>query len=295
MDFTRAVLLAFLVLPLPLWSAPANVTIRAAADTTLISGEPTNNLGGSSTLIVGTTAQDSTAHMLIRFDLGTNLPAGAVITGVVFNLTVTKASVSGPASTFEVHRLLLPWGEGTGNGSTGSAAKPDAATWRDRFAPDTPWSEPGAAAPGDYSAVVSASAHVDQPAPYAFGFTSNLVADVQTWLDHPDLNFGWLLRSQSEAVPQTARRIASREDPTAPPTLVLSYVVQASPIRISSFLIRGGSALLDWAGGSAPFQIESKSSLSETNWGIVLVTQTNTASFPVAGDQAFFRVGGQSQ
>jgi len=48
------------------------------------------------------------------------------------------------------------------------------------------------------------------------------VADVQSWVDNPASNFGWMLMSESEDVPGTARRFGSRE--TSPvPTLVVTF------------------------------------------------------------------------
>ena len=49
--------------------------------------------------------------------------------------------------------------------------------------------------------------------PYEFESTFDTVADLQLWLNHPENNFGWMLISQSEDTPFTARRFNSREEP----------------------------------------------------------------------------------
>ena len=115
-------------------------------------------------------------------------------------------------SNFELHRMLQDWGEGKKTGLQGALATAGEATWTARSAPATKWSKPGAAAPTDFQTQPSATISMGANGSYTFRSSSNLVADVQSWLDNSTTNFGWILISQGEAIPGTARRIASREN-----------------------------------------------------------------------------------
>ena len=288
---TRAYFAVLVVLSATAGLYGDTITLLPTADTTLFETYPNNNLGSSLTLVAGTTARGPRARALIQFNLETNLPAGAVITSVSLQLQVTKESTLGAKnSNFELRRLLVPWGEGNKSPSGGAPASPGEATWNARFAPDVLWGQPGAAETNDYSSTVSAVVAVDQPGSYQFTSTTNLVADAQLWLDHPDVSFGWLLRSQSEDVEQTARRWASREDPVLGPKLAVEYSPPSAPFRITSIVVGTSNAVIRWTEGTPPYQLQSKISLTETNWNTISILQTNNATFPIATSQAFFRV-----
>jgi hypothetical protein len=55
---------------------------------------------------------------------------------------------------------------------------------------------------------------------------AGMIADVQSWLDHPPQNFGWLL-TNDELVPYIAYRFDSREAPVggAPPVLTVRWLL----------------------------------------------------------------------
>jgi hypothetical protein len=96
------------------------------------------------------------------------------------------------ARTVELHKLLADWGEGTSHApmgeGDGAPATSNDATWRHRFFDSLFWTTQG----GDFSAVVSASQSVGSTGQYTWSSTQ-MVADVQSWLDNPDSNFGWLV------------------------------------------------------------------------------------------------------
>jgi hypothetical protein len=190
-----------------------SVSLLPVADTTLFQFLPTNNLGGTVNLLGGTTMNGANNRPLLRFDLS-SLPAGATIT----NVTLTLTDLSGgtfPASTFELHRVLVDWGEGNKTGNQGQPASTGEATWNSRFHSITDWAAPGGAAGADYATAVSGATLVS-PAlgtnVYTFASTANMVADAQLWFDTPGVNFGWLLISDGEGTAQTSRRFASSED-----------------------------------------------------------------------------------
>jgi hypothetical protein len=199
------------------------ITLVPVADTALFEQAPDNNLGGLSDVPAGTTRLLKRGRGLFKFDLS-GIPPNATITSAAFTIHVVKEPASGSASTFELHRVLKDWGEGTGAKPTqGSPATSGQATWNNRFHPSTPWSPAGGGSGFDYVAAFSATAFIDTPGSYTFQTTTGLVADVQAWVKNPATNFGWMLISQSEGTPKTARRLGTRENANNSPALVLSF------------------------------------------------------------------------
>ena len=89
---------------------------------------------------------------------------------------------------------------------------------------------------------------------------AGLVADVQAWINNPSSNFGWLLISENEVSPETARRFGAREDPTHAPVLTISYSLPSLSVTIqppSQTVPVGGTATFTAnATGSAPFSYQ---------------------------------------
>ena len=197
--------------------AEETVVIAAAKDNTLYenaTGALSNGVG--SFLFVGKTGQApgiSLRRTVIAFDIAGNVPAGATVTGATLTLNVSNMALGGGGapSVVELHRILADWGEGTSNagppGGRGTAATTGDATWIHTFFNTGMW----AAAGGDFSPTVSASKDVDD-----FRFHSwsgaQMVADVESWLDTPADNFGWIIIG-NETDSRSARRFDSRENP----------------------------------------------------------------------------------
>ncbi len=120
----------------------------------------------------------------------------------------------------------------------GDVAEPGEANWTHRFAqtPET-WTTPGGAAGNDFVTGASADQLIlgTGESPYHFLDTAELRADVQSWLDNPQSNFGWMLICDLEDEPGTARRFASREDPFNPPVLSVDFAVVPEPATLSFF------------------------------------------------------------
>ena len=156
---------------------------------------------------------------VLAFDIAGNIPAGSTITAVTLSLNMSRTFADTPR-TVELHKLLGDWGEGTsdagGEEGGGAPATPKDATWRHRFFDTIFWTNQG----GDFSATVSASQSVGGIGPYTWSSTQ-MVADVQSWLDNPASNFGWLvLGDESEFT--TAKRFDTRES-ASPPVLTIQY------------------------------------------------------------------------
>jgi hypothetical protein len=212
----RAIVLALLVfLPPPALRADT-ITIVADRDTSIFKDLPNNSAGADQSMFIGTTRSSSPRRALIDFDIAGSIPAGAIITSV--RLTLFEEQ-SAPGETrarpIELHRLLADWGEGTtGQGQNtktgrGFPTPPDGttATWTSRFYNSVPWSTPG----GDFLAASSGSTLVGTARQaYVWDSTASMVSDVQSWLDDPTSNFGWLLLGDESAA-LTARRFDTRE------------------------------------------------------------------------------------
>lgn len=157
---------------------------------------------------------------LVAFDVSGSVPAGSVITGVTLTLEMSK-TIAGPTPV-ELRRVTSDWGEGTsdaeGSEGIGAPATKDDATWLHTFYPGSFWATVG----GDFSAATSAVQTVDDLGTYVWGSTPEMVADVQSWLDSPGTNFGWLVLGD-ESVPPTAKRFNTRENGSGSPQLAITF------------------------------------------------------------------------
>jgi hypothetical protein len=100
---------------------------------------------------------------------------------------------------------------------------------------------------------------------YTFAST-NLVADVQFWLDHPTNNFGWIMISHSESTMATARRFGSREDSRNAPALTVVFTPPAL-LRIDRLEhVQDDLKLYFTAEAGKSYAVESRDSLSLGAW-----------------------------
>lgn len=210
------------------FSADADmISINPSKDNTLYQynpsvGDVSNALGFH--FFAGETADSELRRGVVAFDIAGNIPPGSTIKAVTLTLNMSR-TVSGTL-TVELHKLLADWGEGTsraqGEEGTGAPATPNDATWRHRFYATVFWTTQG----GDFSPTVSASQSVDGIGQYMWS-SAQMVADVQSWLDSPASNFGWLVLGD-ESTTATAKRFDTRES-TNPPVLMIDYMPAASP------------------------------------------------------------------
>ena len=227
---------ALILISRPAFGESFTLNLQPSADTTLVEVEPDKALGGADFFNAGTAANSSRNRALLFFDLTGLIPVGAQITSVLLSMDVVRQPVADSvSSSFSLRRVFTAWGEGTvyqedplSPGKGGPAESGDA-TWNHRFYNDTAWSSPGGAAGVDFSTEISSSTIV-----YGLGDlvmfenTPELVSDVEFWMEHPELNFGWMLMTESEAQRRTARSFASRESGYGP-TLIIDFVVVPEP------------------------------------------------------------------
>lgn len=204
------------------------VSITVSKDNTLIQ-EPEGalSLGAAAHFYsgrVGPFGGGTIRRGVIAFDVASAVPAGAVITEV--NLSLYMSQTVTAEQTIVLKRLLADWGEGTSDtfGGFGAPSTPNDATWLHRFYPDVFWSSPG----GDFSSTVSASQSVANIGWYTWNSTPQLIADVQSWLDDPSNNFGWLVQG-NESVAHTVKQFAGKAaEPDEHPVLEITYRLPAN-------------------------------------------------------------------
>ncbi|MHB8520670.1 MAG: DNRLRE domain-containing protein [Limisphaerales bacterium] len=276
------------------------MTLPSVADTSLFENTPDGNLGGLDSIPVGTTKQLKRSRGLFKFNV-TGIPSNAVITSVAFTLHVVQDPPTPVNSTFDLHRVSQPWGEGQElSDRRGSPASTGEATWNARLFPAILWSQPGAAAPADFVSSVSAATLIKGAGNYTFASTANLIGDVQFWVNNPTNNFGWILISESEDAAETARRIATREvsTPGSKPALVVQFILPP-PLRIYSAAVTNNQFQFAFsAETNQAYLVEFRPTLdplAATNWA-TLTNLTATATNIVVTDalapdtQRFYRV-----
>ena len=215
-----------------LGAGAASLTLIPSADTSLIEIAPTNNNGGQAWLLSGKIQNDVyRVRALMKFDISA-LPTNAVVLSTTLTVEVTRQPGDGLANApFGLYRMLRPWGEGDKVATTvpgqGLPATAGEATWRHAFFPTNEWTLPGGASGVDFSEIESSFQFIygTGQSPYRFESTPELVADVQSWVNNPQSNYGWMLLCDDEATIFTARRFGSREDSAAPPLLEIEYFV----------------------------------------------------------------------
>ena len=272
------------------WAFAATATIPADADTTLHENAPANNFGGRTSLQAGTSGGAGTrARALLTFNVGAAIPPGATILATRLNLTATDASAVSQA--FELRRVFRPWSEGVQAAAAGGPAATNDATWSHRLYPNVAWNAPGGSPGTDFASAASAEISVGNAGAYRVESTPQLVADVQSWLDTPESNYGWMLLGKNEGALLSARTFASRENTAQAPSLQIDFTTDTPGFNVTSIVRTNGEATLNWTGGRAPFQVVTRTDLLPGAWTPVgAPVATNNATVSAAATQGFFRV-----
>lgn len=204
-------------------ASAAIINITPSKDNTLyefdpVEGDLSNALGNH--FFAGLTLMDHLRRGVLAFDIAGSIPAGSTITGVTLSLNMSR-TLTETARIVELHKLLADWGEGTSVApdpeGQGAPATLNDATWRHGFFDTIFWTTQG----GDFSATVSASQSVGSLGQYTWSSTQ-MVADVQSWLDNPASNFGWLVLG-NESDLGSAKRFDTRES-ASPPVLTIQFI-----------------------------------------------------------------------
>ena len=231
----------------------ATAVVTAVADGSISSSPIGPTYLGNAAVRAGGTHDGQIMRALFRFDLSEAVPVGAVVRSATITMQVTRMpdgsdSVPPQNSLFELHRVLQGWDEVS-------------VSWNERSS-GVPWTAPGASAAGDVARAVSSSAFVSSLGSYTFGSSDALVADIQAWVNAPGTNFGWLLQSQGETTPKTARLFASREAAEGiRPTLSVTFdpPVPATPPVLTVLPVANGQVRFSFsAEASRPYVVEAR-------------------------------------
>ena len=220
--------------------------------------DATGNSCAIGALYAGATRFAGSRRALVHFDVASAIPVGSTIHSVELRTTVLRAGSSASATdVYDLHRVQADWGESSGAGAStcfggsGAPAATSDATWSHRLWPSTPWT-----AGGDFAATASGSSAVPRSGSAVWLTQPGMVADVQSWLDSPAGNHGWIIIGE-EAISTTAREIDSR-DGTSPPELVIDYSPSATtppevpdgrfapPLRVNKLSANGNDIEVSW-------------------------------------------------
>ena len=278
------------------------VTLFPSADATLIELKPTNSLGGATWLAAGLTQNGNTNRALIQFDIAAAVPAGSTILDIGVRVTVTRTPVDGNAdSLFSLRRLLRPWNEGSAlpedsfYPGLGAPAQPGDATWTHASWGTNEWTIPGGQEDVDYAGAFSSATGIAGLGDYSFE-GNGLITDAQLWLDHPEQNFGWMLKTEEEESIFTARRFGSREleDAGESPQLLITYL---PPIVLTNVHVASNRLSLTFnTEFGYPYRVESRATAGGTNawtvltnFGLILSPGPRTATDALTNTARFYR------
>jgi hypothetical protein len=201
---------------------PQTVVMTSSKDNTLyfaLDGGLSN--GAGTHIFSGTTSGQQIRRALLAFDVASQVSPGSHITRASLKLHISQSRAG--AQPLELRRVTADWGEGgsfagTSRDGGGGIAQAGDATWIHRFKPDRVWTNAG----GDFASAADATAQGTSDVTWESSAT--MISRVQSWLDQPSTNFGWLILG-NETVQATATRLDSREIETQStrPTLTIEF------------------------------------------------------------------------
>ena len=209
--------------PTPTPAAPTVVLTPSKDNTLYESANGSLSNGTGEHFFAGNNNGGSTRRGLIAFDLSA-IPASATVNSVTLTLNMSRTTAD--SVNVSLHGVLADWGEAgsraQGEQGGGGAAMTGDATWLHRFSDTQTWDNPD----GDFASAASATIQVGGLGPYTWGSTSEMVADVQAWVDNALSNFGWMVRgAEGAGVTRSAKRFDTREvgAPDNRPVVVVEY------------------------------------------------------------------------
>ncbi|MEY3172785.1 MAG: hypothetical protein RLZZ436_698 [Planctomycetota bacterium] len=198
------------------------VQLSAVRDTTIYdtSAQALSNGTGQYLVSGGASGSIAARRGLLAFDLqSAGIPEGATIIDAVLTLNVAESF--GNTLSVGLHPVSRSWGESAsdaaGNELDGAAALAGDATWLFSRFDSAAWALPG----GDIGGA-SATSQVDGPGAWQWA-GGGVVADVQQWLDQPQLNHGWMLRSSESVGDIKTFHSRNSSNPALQPQLEITY------------------------------------------------------------------------
>lgn len=262
------------------------VTFQCSKDTSMYKESGGWTGGTSYSVICGVNSQDSVRRSLLKFDVAALIPAGATINGVSVVLNMVAYESVTPAS-MDLRRVLQPWGESNAMGAgvyVGALAQIGDATWTHAQFPSVLWTLSG----GDALGTPSAATVVATSGTCTWASTPGLVADVQSFLDAPATNHGWLLACTDETVFGTTKTFSPRGSGPSSPRLVVSYTPFAPGDPYTDFCAGDGG------GTPCPCVLPGQPNYgcrnSASNWGAKLVATGNPGASAATDTMSLYTV-----
>lgn len=227
--FSLATSTLFAAVLLPSLALAETIRLTPSADGTLYeSASNAESSGIGPALFVGRIFQSGglLRRGLVQFDVASSLPEGAIIQETRLGMRLSRKAPDLGETTLALHRVLEPWGEGSSNagglGGLGADATPGDVTWTKSAFPGADWTQAG----GSFVAEASDTLSINDLGDIVWESSAGLVADVQLWLDQPELDHGWAILGDETQL-GTAVRLDSRENAVASvrPFLEISYSV----------------------------------------------------------------------
>jgi hypothetical protein len=189
-----------------------------ATDTRLRKPFPDTNYGELNLLTVDASPESG---VLLRWDVSA-IPQGSLILGASMTLTVTDAS----ADDFEVYGVNRNWIEGQ-------------ATWNIAAA-GVPWGAPGASALSDRGPELVGLLSAPATGSTTVILNPEGLAALQSWVNSPSVNFGFLVQNYTNAVDALAFRSSEAATATRP-KLEITYAAPTTPPVNSAPTVNAGT------------------------------------------------------
>ena len=192
-------------------------------DTHIAEFFPNNNMGENDLFEAARYAGDldtDDKNMLIAFDLSSVDPEREGLLSADLILTLADTRNGNSAKNLVCYRLLKPWNEGNrANSIDGDLALPGEATWFAAKRGELNWDNPGGDVVDEPADEIEVGSAINQE--YAWRITDY----IKFWLEHPDSNFGALLKEENPSLQNGTKVFYSSEHNSANlrPKLVLTY------------------------------------------------------------------------
>jgi hypothetical protein len=258
--------------------AQSTISIVTSKDTTLYESNNGNRANGGGRGMfcgrVGAGGNFGRRRAMVQWNIAGSIPAGSKILSASFDMWIDQSPAFLPIVT-EVHRITTNWSQGNnvapGNGGAGGNTGNGESTWLHKNYPSQLWNNAG----GDF-APTSFTFDLPGIGPFVTPSNAAIVADVQSMLDNPGGNFGWLLKTD-EVLGTTARRMNTREAPVFKPELIITYLAPGTVATHGT----------GWPVNGAPFQLNLSGSANGGN--VIPITLTNAPSPSIGAN--FFTIG----
>lgn len=210
------------------------IVLNPTKDTTLYDDSEFFSNGAGSYMFTGQTNGTANRRALMKFDIAASIPAGSTINSASLQLYMSRTQAGD--EIVRLHVILADWGEGlsnpSGNEGGGTLAEDNDATWRYRFfdTNDLTFAPQWTTLGGDYNPTPSGSTTVGGSiGNYTWSSSFAMVAAVQSWLNNPATNYGWIAIGD-ESTAGTSKRYDSRHSTTSSrrPRLTINFTPPAA-------------------------------------------------------------------